>query len=192
MSRGPTLKSVAAAAGVSTATMSYAFDRPDRLSTEARTRILAVARDLGYAGPDAAARSLRTGRTDRASGHAIGRRLVGLGHRDVAVIVASDRELGRLVPFDGSPVYPYILFGAALQRPGYRVDRFLARTGEAAVPGGRRGGERQHRHQPALALRAAVHRRPQGRRRAAHRVDLTLEPADLRVLLATLPEPGDE
>jgi DNA-binding LacI/PurR family transcriptional regulator len=58
----PTLKSVAAAAGVSTAQVSYAFNRPDRLSASARARILAVAREQGYSGPDAAARSLRTGR----------------------------------------------------------------------------------------------------------------------------------
>ncbi|MFG1673386.1 LacI family DNA-binding transcriptional regulator [Micromonospora sp. NPDC049282] len=59
-----TLRSVADAAGVSTAAVSYAFNRPQRLSEEVRTRILAVARDLGYAGPNAAARSLRTGRAN--------------------------------------------------------------------------------------------------------------------------------
>ncbi|MFV2115937.1 LacI family DNA-binding transcriptional regulator [Micromonospora sp. LOL_025] len=59
-----TLRSVAAAAGVSTAAVSYAFNRPDRLSPEMRSRILAVAREVGYAGPDAAARSLRTGRAN--------------------------------------------------------------------------------------------------------------------------------
>jgi DNA-binding LacI/PurR family transcriptional regulator/arylamine N-acetyltransferase len=58
----PTLKSVAAAAGVSTAQVSYAFNRPDRLSAQARAHILTVAREQGYSGPDAAARSLRTGR----------------------------------------------------------------------------------------------------------------------------------
>jgi DNA-binding LacI/PurR family transcriptional regulator len=58
----PTLKSVAAAAGVSTAQVSYAFNRPDRLSAQARAHILTVARQQGYPGPDAAARSLRTGR----------------------------------------------------------------------------------------------------------------------------------
>jgi DNA-binding LacI/PurR family transcriptional regulator len=58
----PTLKSVAAAAGVSTAQVSYAFNRPGRLSARAREHILTVARQQGYAGPDAAARSLRTGR----------------------------------------------------------------------------------------------------------------------------------
>jgi DNA-binding LacI/PurR family transcriptional regulator len=56
----PTLKSVAAAAGVSTAQVSYAFNRPDRLSARAREHILAVARLQGYAGPDPVARSLRT------------------------------------------------------------------------------------------------------------------------------------
>jgi DNA-binding LacI/PurR family transcriptional regulator/arylamine N-acetyltransferase len=60
----PTLKSVAAAAGVSTAQVSYAFNRPDRLSAQARARILTVARQQGYSGPNAAARSLRTGRAD--------------------------------------------------------------------------------------------------------------------------------
>ena len=62
MEARPTLKSVAAAAGVSTAQVSYAFNRPDRLSAQARARILTVARQQGYSGPDAAARSLRTGR----------------------------------------------------------------------------------------------------------------------------------
>lgn len=57
-----TLKSVAAAAGVSTAAVSYAFNRPGRLSEPVRERILAVARELGYAGPDAAGRTLRTRR----------------------------------------------------------------------------------------------------------------------------------
>ncbi len=58
----PSMRSVAAAAGVSTAQVSYAFNRPDRLSASARAHILAVARRQGYAGPHAAARSLRTGR----------------------------------------------------------------------------------------------------------------------------------
>ncbi|MCA2217367.1 LacI family DNA-binding transcriptional regulator [Jidongwangia harbinensis] len=58
----PTLRSVANAAGVSTAAVSYAFNRPDRLSAQVRTQILAEARRQGYSGPDAAGRSLRTGR----------------------------------------------------------------------------------------------------------------------------------
>ena len=62
MAERPTLRSVAAAAGVSTAQVSYAFSRPDRLSPQARAHVLAVAREQGYPGPDPTARSLRTGR----------------------------------------------------------------------------------------------------------------------------------
>jgi DNA-binding LacI/PurR family transcriptional regulator/arylamine N-acetyltransferase len=57
-----TIKAVAEAAGVSPATVSNAYNRPGRLSPEVRERVLAVARDLGYPGPHAAGRSLRTGR----------------------------------------------------------------------------------------------------------------------------------
>jgi len=62
MSRKPSLKTVATAAGVSPSTVSNAYNRPQQLSAELRARILRVARDQGYAGPDAAARSLRSGR----------------------------------------------------------------------------------------------------------------------------------
>jgi len=48
---------------VSTMTVSNAYNRPEKLSTELRERILAKADELGYAGPDAVARSLRRGRT---------------------------------------------------------------------------------------------------------------------------------
>ncbi len=58
-----TLKTVAAAVGVSPATVSNAYNRPDQLSAELRERILAVAADLGFTGPDAAGRALRTGRS---------------------------------------------------------------------------------------------------------------------------------
>ena len=60
----PTLQSVAKAAGVSPMTVSNAFNRPDQCSTDTREKVLKVARELGYAGPDPAARSLRRGRTD--------------------------------------------------------------------------------------------------------------------------------
>jgi DNA-binding LacI/PurR family transcriptional regulator len=58
-----TLKTVAAAVGVSPATVSNAYNRPDQLSAELRERILAVAAELGFTGPDAAGRALRTGRS---------------------------------------------------------------------------------------------------------------------------------
>lgn len=57
-----TIRHVAEAAGVSVATVSYAFNRPERVAAVTRERVLATARALGYAGPDATARALRLGR----------------------------------------------------------------------------------------------------------------------------------
>lgn len=59
-----TLKTVAEALGVSAATVSNAYNRPDQLSEERRLAILAKAEELGYGGPDAAARALRRGKTN--------------------------------------------------------------------------------------------------------------------------------
>ena len=64
MSEGrPTLDTVATAAGVSRMTVSNAYNRPDQLSAATRERILAAAAELGYAGPDPTAASLRQRRT---------------------------------------------------------------------------------------------------------------------------------
>ncbi len=57
-----TIKTIAQAVGVSPSTVSNAYNKPGQLSKELRERILAVADELGYAGPDAAARTLRSGR----------------------------------------------------------------------------------------------------------------------------------
>jgi DNA-binding LacI/PurR family transcriptional regulator len=62
-SRTPSLKTVASAVGVSVATVSNAYNKPEHLSAALRERIFATARELGYAGPDPAARSLRSRRT---------------------------------------------------------------------------------------------------------------------------------
>jgi DNA-binding LacI/PurR family transcriptional regulator len=56
-----TLQTIADRLGVSRTTVSNAYNRPDQLAPELRERILAAARELGYAGPDAAARRLRSG-----------------------------------------------------------------------------------------------------------------------------------
>lgn len=58
--RKPTLDTVASAVGVSRATVSNAYNRPDQLSAGLRERILAAAIELGYSGPDPVARSLAT------------------------------------------------------------------------------------------------------------------------------------
>lgn len=58
----PTIATVARAAGVSPASVSNAYNRPGQLSAPVRERIFAAAAELGYAGPDPAARSLRSRR----------------------------------------------------------------------------------------------------------------------------------
>ncbi|WP_327031454.1 LacI family DNA-binding transcriptional regulator [Micromonospora ureilytica] len=57
----PTLQAVADAVGVSRSTVSNAYSRPDQLSATLRERIMDAARQLGYAGPNPTARSLRRG-----------------------------------------------------------------------------------------------------------------------------------
>src|SRR5829696_8120283 len=62
-SKRVTLSQVAELAGVSVMTASYTYNRPDRVSDQARAKVLAAAARLGYAGPDPSARSLRRGST---------------------------------------------------------------------------------------------------------------------------------
>jgi len=56
-----TLDDLAALLGVSRATVSNAFNRPDQLSAKLREQILRAAREAGYAGPDPTARALSRG-----------------------------------------------------------------------------------------------------------------------------------
>ena len=57
-----TLQTIADRVGVSRMTVSNAFSKPDQLSASAaRERILAAADELGYVGPDPAARALARG-----------------------------------------------------------------------------------------------------------------------------------
>lgn len=60
--RKVTLKDVAARLNVSHTTVSNAYIRPNQLSTALRERIFAIAQELGYTGPDPAAKQLATGR----------------------------------------------------------------------------------------------------------------------------------
>lgn len=57
-----TLKRLAAELDVSPMTVSNAFNRPDQLSADLRSRILTHAQRRGYAGPDPLGRGLRRGR----------------------------------------------------------------------------------------------------------------------------------
>ncbi len=58
------LADVAMAAGVSKATASNVFNRPDLVRTELRERVLSVAKSLGYRGPDPRGRLLSAGRVN--------------------------------------------------------------------------------------------------------------------------------
>jgi DNA-binding LacI/PurR family transcriptional regulator len=62
--RNLSLKDVSKLIGVSTATISNAFNRPDQLSIALRERILKECERIGYAGPSMIARSLRSGQSD--------------------------------------------------------------------------------------------------------------------------------
>jgi DNA-binding LacI/PurR family transcriptional regulator len=62
-SKRVTLAQVAELAGVSVMTASYTYNRPNRVSEQARSKVLAAAAQLGYPGPDPSARSLRRGST---------------------------------------------------------------------------------------------------------------------------------
>jgi DNA-binding LacI/PurR family transcriptional regulator len=73
-SKRVTLAQVAELAGVSIMTASYTYNRPDRVSDRARSKVLAAAAQLGYAGPDPSARSLRRGST-RTLGVVLGEQL---------------------------------------------------------------------------------------------------------------------
>lgn len=59
-----TVRTIADALGISVSTVSNAYNRPDQLSSTLRAQILSKADELGYAGPDAAARALRSGRAE--------------------------------------------------------------------------------------------------------------------------------
>jgi DNA-binding LacI/PurR family transcriptional regulator len=63
MSSHPTLADVAAKAGVSASTASLAFSGSGPVSGATKEKVLQAAADLGYAGPDPRARSLRRGRS---------------------------------------------------------------------------------------------------------------------------------
>ena len=62
MPKGPTVYDVAERAGVSIATVSFAFRRPEKVKASTRDTVLAAARELGYV-PSASARGLAHGRT---------------------------------------------------------------------------------------------------------------------------------
>ena len=108
-----TLKTVADRVGVSAMTVSNAFSRPDQLSAALRERILAGAAELGYVGPDPAARTLARGRHrhGRDPAHRVAAATPSTDEYTTAFLAAITEELARRGP--GAH--------AAAQRPGRRV-----------------------------------------------------------------------
>jgi DNA-binding LacI/PurR family transcriptional regulator len=84
VSTRPTLASVAALAGVSPSTASLAFSGSPRVTPSTRERVLTAAAELGYAGPDPLAASLRRGRSG-VIGAFVGERLLYAFRDPVAV-----------------------------------------------------------------------------------------------------------
>src|SRR4051812_17098402 len=104
------MSDVARAAGVSVMTVSYAYNRPDRVAPATREKVLATAARLGYPGPDPAARNLRRGRTGNL-GVVLGERLTYPFADDQATSflagmaeVCTEHGLGlTLIPITGGP-----------------------------------------------------------------------------------------
>lgn len=89
-----TLSDVAAAAGVSPSTASLAFSGAGPVAPATRGRVLAAAADLGYAGPDPTAVSLRRGRSG-VVGVVVGERLRD-AFRDPYVVALLDGLVDEL------------------------------------------------------------------------------------------------
>ncbi|WP_296605816.1 LacI family DNA-binding transcriptional regulator [Nocardioides sp.] len=109
-SKRATLARVAELAGVSVMTASYTYNRPERVSEQARAKVLAAAEELGYAGPHPSARSLRRGST-LALGVVLGEHLTYAFDDPAAVAfmagiaeVCAERGFGMtILPITGEP-----------------------------------------------------------------------------------------
>ena len=164
-----TLQTIADRVGVSRMTVSNAFSRPDQLSADLRARILAAADDLGYVGPDPAARALARGRVgsvgmllngdlseafeDQVSAEFVAAVADGLVRRGLALTVLTPPQDDAFVPardvaIDGALVYTCEPLSAGVEwlsrrsMPVVAVDQDLG----DAVPGVRvddRGGAAQ-------------------------------------------------
>lgn len=121
-----TLQTIADRVGVSRMTVSNAFSKPDQLSTALREKVLAAAAELGYVGPDPAARALARGTsgaigilmtdslsyafTDEVSTGFLGAIAdelapTGLALTLLASTVRGEKVPARDVPMDGALVY---------------------------------------------------------------------------------------
>lgn len=122
---GPTLESVAAAAGVSRQTVSNVLNAPERVATSTRQRVEAIIEALNYR-PNRLARSLRT----RAS------RLLGYCVRPVtadALNPVLDRFVHAVTEAAAEHGFHLLLFTAPSRAAG--LDRYAELLGQQAVDG---------------------------------------------------------
>jgi DNA-binding LacI/PurR family transcriptional regulator len=164
-----TLQSIADKVGVSRMTVSNAFSRPDQLSSKLRERILDAADQLGYVGPDPAARALARGRVgsvglllngalseafeDQVSAEFVGSVADELARRGLALTVLTPPKDDAYVPardvaIDGALVYTCEPQSAGVEWLGRRTLPVIAVDQDLgdAVPGVRvddRDGARQ-------------------------------------------------
>ena len=179
------LRDVAARAGVSVGSASQAFGRPELVSEDVRGRVLAAARELGYAGPDPTARGLRTGRagavglivcerlgyqfTDAVSPAFLGGVAAAMEEGPVGLLLIADSRYREAAAetVRGAAVDGFIVYSAPRNDP--RVEAALSRRLPAVTVD-------QPRDAPtsfvgiddrAAARSAAVHLRELGHRRVA-------------------------
>ena len=126
-----TLQTLADALGVSRTTASNAFNRPDQLNPALRERVLALAAELGYAGPDPAGRALRSGRAGA-----------------IGVLLTE-----RLSYAFGDPAAVATLRGLAVEAEESAISLVAAPRAARRRPAGRGGGARARSSTPASSTR---------------------------------------
>lgn len=150
-----TLQTIADQLGVSRMTVSNAFSRPDQLSDDLREKILATAKDLGYAGPDPAARALARGTTgavgilltdsledaftDEVNTRFLGAIVEGLAPTGLALTLIGTNEQPDVVPARDVAIDGALLYSCRVQSAArdWLMDRKLplVSVDEDPVPG---------------------------------------------------------
>jgi DNA-binding LacI/PurR family transcriptional regulator len=129
-----TLQTIADRVGVSRMTVSNAFSKPDQLSPAMRQRILEAAKELGYVGPDPAARALARGTagavgvlftdsisfafSDEISTGFLGAIADVLGPTGLALTLLTTPERQDVVPARDVPLDGALIYACNLDSPG--------------------------------------------------------------------------
>lgn len=133
MAKGPTVYDVAKRAGVSIATVSFAFRRPEKVKASTREMVLSVARELGYV-PSASARGLAHGRTGALGLFAFEYLLESTNQ---PVGAAGARTPSESVPIDADSDEDFRLFPLYVDEVQRGVELECWRRGYALMVGGR-------------------------------------------------------